>query len=487
MLIHGPCMANGVPKMSLQRESSEGGPYDAPSQSPCLIYDLLPVGMLKEVATFLQAPSRILFAIAITPPIIGSPYDIIMSRCRRRVGQSSVAGDDWHTLDFGDIEEELAAKLSDDDISEVLLHIDAANKVKRLLLTNCVNITGAGLSPLIGCTSIEQIDLSLVGAHKLPQLDPEPALSCDLVLPILHSIISQENNALKHIMFPQSWREGFSFRFHEFLEQYDEMLEDITMACCGSGTRLGNGLILFSEAWYGIQDYTCSKCTKYYCYKCTDEDGIEILHFCQTCERNYCSSCAAMVQCSTCVDFLCVECAPHIACPNSTCSNELIYCIDCREECEECKKSWCFGCMDCVLCEGCTRACCRSCSDKEGVNGVHACDVCASTLCDDCRIKECKSVERNCNGCVEIVSTKLLEENRKMQAQINSLMDENKKMKNLLQGNKKMKVENKELRDEIKRLKYANKSLWAQNTSLGSEVDELTQKMDTIRMLASSF
>ncbi len=458
-----------------------GDPTDAPSQRTCLIYDLLPRGMLKEVANFLEAPSRILFAIAITPPI-GSPYDIIMSRCRRRVGHSSVTGDDWHTLDFGDIEEELASKLSDDDISKALLHIDAANKVKRLRLTNCVSITGAGLSPLLGCTSIEQIDLSLVGAHSLPQLDPDPALSCDHVLPILHSIISQESNSIKHIMFPHSWQEPYSFRFHEFLERYDAMLEISTMACCGK--RLDNGLILFSEA---IQDWTCSECTKYYCYKCTDEDGIEILRFCQTCERNYCSSCAAMVQCSTCSDFVCVDCVPHIACPNSTCSNELIYCKDCREECNECKKSWCFGCMDCVLCEVCSRACCRSCSDKEGVNGVHACGVCEDYLCNDCRLKECSSGENACNGCAEIISTRLLEENKKMQAQINSLMDENKRMKNLLQGNKKMQVENKELRDEIKRLKYANSSLWEQNTDLGSEVEELTQKMVTIRMLASSF
>mmetsp|Transcript_1348 Transcript_1348/g.2166 ORF Transcript_1348/g.2166 Transcript_1348/m.2166 type:complete len:481 (-) Transcript_1348:79-1521(-) len=474
---------NGAPKM--YERVRRGGPTDTPSQSTFLIYDLLPGGMLKEVANYLQAPSRILFAIAITPPV-GSPYDIIMSRCRPRVRHSSIEGNDWHTLDFGDIEEDLAAKLSDDDISKALLHIDAANKVKRLRLTNCVNINGSGLSPLFGCTSIEQIDLSLVGAHKLPQLDPEPALSDKMVLPILHSIISQESNSLKHLQFPHSWRseEYYSFRFHEFLERYDEMLDNSTMSCCS--TRLGSGLILFSKDWYGIQDWTCSECTKYYCYECTDKDGIELLHFCQTCERNYCTACAAMVQCSTCDDYLCVDCAPHIACPNSTCSNELI-CKDCRTECEECKKSWCYSCMDCGLCEDCSRACCRSCSDKEGANGVHWCDVCTSNICDDCRVKECKSGENNCNDCVKIISTKLLEENKKMQAQISSLKDENKGKQNLLQANKKMQVENKELRNEIKRLKYANNALWDQNTHLGGEVEELTQKMNTIRMLASSF
>ena len=92
------------------------------------LYDLLPGGILKEVAKFLAPTSRILLAIAITPP--SSPYDIMLARCRPRVSRSSIAGNDWHTLDFGDIEKELAAKLTDDDISKILLHIDAAHKVK---------------------------------------------------------------------------------------------------------------------------------------------------------------------------------------------------------------------------------------------------------------------------------------------------------------------------------------------------------------------
>jgi hypothetical protein len=41
------------------------------------------------------------------------------------------AGCGWDTFDFGDIEKELAEKLSDDDINDVMLHVDAANKVKR--------------------------------------------------------------------------------------------------------------------------------------------------------------------------------------------------------------------------------------------------------------------------------------------------------------------------------------------------------------------
>eukprot|EP00985_Skeletonema_marinoi_P012336 scaffold5938_cov89-Skeletonema_marinoi.AAC.1 len=108
----------------------------------------------------------------------------MLARCRPRVSRSSIAGNDWHTLDFGDIEKELAAKLTDDDICKILLHIDAAaQKVKILRLTNCINISGSGLASLRYSTSIEQIDLSLVEAHKSPILDPTPPLSCDQVVP----------------------------------------------------------------------------------------------------------------------------------------------------------------------------------------------------------------------------------------------------------------------------------------------------------------
>eukprot|EP00984_Skeletonema_dohrnii_P010728 scaffold4209_cov121-Skeletonema_dohrnii-CCMP3373.AAC.1 len=456
------------------------------------IYDLLPGGILKEVASFLAPTSRALFAVAITPTP-SSPYDIILARCRPRVSRSSIAGSDWHTLDFGDIEKELAAKLTDDDISQVLLHIDAGNKVKRLRLTNCINISGSGLAPLLGCTSIEQIDLSLVEAHQLPQLDPAPQLSCGQVFPILESIINQERNSLKHLQFPHVWRDKkhysysysyLDFRFLQFLERYDGMLENSLTACCGTRLDLADGLIFFGDEDFGVQDHTCSECIKNYCYKCTDEYGNKLVHFCHTCERNYCTTCTAMVECSSCAEYVCVDCAPLNDCANPSCTN--INCKGCRSECEVCNKKWCHNCEDCPFCENCYEVgCCFECSDKEGVNGVYWCDICESYSCDKCRVKQCQSGGNNCKECARIISPLLLEENKKLQEELKSLKDRNKEVKTLVEENKKMQVENTELRDEVKRLKYGNKSLWDQNTTLGVEIEDLTMKMRAIRMMAS--
>eukprot|EP00985_Skeletonema_marinoi_P002828 scaffold1170_cov125-Skeletonema_marinoi.AAC.2 len=120
----------------------------------------LPSGILAHVASFLADPSKALFA---DENSAASPNE----------RSSAIVGSQWDTLDFGGIEEELAAKLNDDDIEKVLLCIDAVNKVKRIKLTNC-HIKGAGLEPLRGSIIIEQIDLSLVGEHQRPKINPEP-------------------------------------------------------------------------------------------------------------------------------------------------------------------------------------------------------------------------------------------------------------------------------------------------------------------------
>ena len=413
----------------------------SPQGNTCPFYNVLPEGILEEVAKFLAPTSRILFAAAVTPTP-RSPYGIILARNRPNVGHSLIASNDWHTLDFGDIEKELAAKLSDDDISEALLHIDAANKVKRLRLTNCTSITGACLSPLLGCTSIEQIDLSLVGAHQPTQEDYlMHHLSCDLVLPILDSIISQERCSLKHLRFPDDWRyedDPDDPRFLEFLVRYNAMLENNLTACCG--TRLDHGIISFDDCELGIQDWTCNECAKYYCCECIDGDDNSLLRFCHTCERKYCTTCVAMVECVYCDAVLCVDCAPHTDCANPSCTN--IVCNDCLwKECGECRKRWCSDCSDRIECKGCYKRCCEECCEKEGVDGVHWCDVCETKRCDKCRLNLCQTRDSTCKECVNMISSLLLKENEKKQREIENLEYKNEELRRRLRDIRAMTYE----------------------------------------------
>mmetsp|Transcript_3655 Transcript_3655/g.5283 ORF Transcript_3655/g.5283 Transcript_3655/m.5283 type:complete len:140 (-) Transcript_3655:249-668(-) len=120
----------------------------APQEVRCLTD--LPIGILGYAATFLAKPSKALFAVALLDE------DSAVTSNERR---TAIVGNEWGTLDFGEIEIELAAKLSDDDIEKVLLCIDAVNNVKRLNLTNCFKMTGTGLQPLRGSTVFEQISI----------------------------------------------------------------------------------------------------------------------------------------------------------------------------------------------------------------------------------------------------------------------------------------------------------------------------------------
>ena len=182
----------------------------------------LPTGILEQTASFLAAPSRALFAIALdeNSATTSSPNE----------RSSVIIGNQWDTLDFGDIEKKLAASLTDDDVERVLQCIDAINKLKKLKLTNCTNITGTCLEPLRGSVVIEQIDLSLIGDES-PYLDPEPPISCEHVLPILDSIIEREGCALKHLQFPSMWQYEPSFEFHAFIGRYNEMRNRGTVRC----------------------------------------------------------------------------------------------------------------------------------------------------------------------------------------------------------------------------------------------------------------
>jgi hypothetical protein len=129
-------------------------------------------------------------------------------------------------LDFGGIHKDLAAKLTDDDISNILLSVNAVNRVKRLILTGCVNITGAGLEPLRGSLVIEQIDLNIWAKHTFEIA----SISCKM--PILDSIIEHERCALKHLHFPSAWRgersydwrdRSIDYEFYQFLFRYNQM------------------------------------------------------------------------------------------------------------------------------------------------------------------------------------------------------------------------------------------------------------------------
>eukprot|EP00985_Skeletonema_marinoi_P032515 scaffold39161_cov180-Skeletonema_marinoi.AAC.4 len=68
----------------------------------------LPTGTIGHIASFLSRTSRALFAVGLANP---PNNDAALND-----SSSAIIGSQWDILDFGEINKDLAAKLSDDDI-----------------------------------------------------------------------------------------------------------------------------------------------------------------------------------------------------------------------------------------------------------------------------------------------------------------------------------------------------------------------------------
>ncbi|KAL3781192.1 hypothetical protein ACHAW5_007004 [Stephanodiscus triporus] len=317
----------------------------------------IPDEALAAVAEFLAAPSRALFALAMTAPrrttASATSRAILGLRHRKGGGAMPADGEDqrehgkWTTLDFGDVDEALAGRLSDDDVFGVLTCIDGANVLRTLKLTGCVGLTGSGLEPLRGSTALEQIDLSLSRRHGRPAIATEPSLSEGCVLPILDSVIDAPENSLRHIQLPKEFRGGRSPLLDDFIEKYDEFLEGRGGACAkclvgawGNMDGGGNPWVVecHKSPFYGLQNYTCYECTNHFC---TENDCVGR---CVGCEREYCTDCVALVECASCRGKMCARCRE-------------------MKECDRWGKCICETCVDrgrCCAITDATELCARS-------------------------------------------------------------------------------------------------------------------------------
>ena len=277
----------------------------------------LPDGIFADVAKYLAKPSIACFAVAMTPSVSFQQSNNAQTQMNPSSICSSILtlkeGDSWEVLDFGD--ESLAAKLSDDDVHSILAHIDAINKLKTLKLTGCVNITGSGLAPLGGSVVLKEIDLSLVGQHDSQVIVPEPKISEEVVLPILNSIVSSEGTLLEFIRLPKVWRERRSPRMEQLVESFNRLETTRNHKCtlCNElcrerGNGLGDGIYDDYDKYYGLQNFSCIICRKFFCYECQDDEWDPSIKFCEMCEGEYCSGCNPMRYCDHCDNEKCSKC-----------------------------------------------------------------------------------------------------------------------------------------------------------------------------------
>ena len=279
----------------------------------------LPNEALSHVASYLPRPSMAMFAVAVRTS---------------GQGRAILGSGQFDVLDFGEIEESLALKLTDEDVKSILICIDANTKLRKLKLAGCINITGAGLDPLRGSIVLEQIDLSLVAEHEIPELDGSQ--SCEQVVRILDGIIERDDNtALRSIVFPKCWRYEGNTVLNEFMGRCNDMFGRRNIRCTKCDTLVeenASPLFLLEGIHCGVQNFTCCSCTKHFCNDCEDENGAD--HFesdCKICEKSYCKGCATMDTCSECYESSCKKCQEKTGLKGM--------------ECEQCSKYYCRPCI----------------------------------------------------------------------------------------------------------------------------------------------
>ena len=384
--------------------------------------ELLPPLVIGHLALFLPRSSRALLGAAL------STND-----------QCNWTNDDWKILDFSDLDKDLAAKLTDDDLYHVLKWIDedANNRLRILKLTGCVNIIGHGLRILNGAIRLRQLDLSLVGRNESPVVVPEPALAQAVVLPILSRMVKSKHVDIKHIQMPKHWRVvENNTGLKQFFALYSKRLSSryncsqCDDRICRGGKRKNwmneNGLQRFT--CYECMDSFCTRCVKEYspecdvkmcgtcekmlcgecgpvmtCSKCSEmacEDVCKPMGLCDDCSKVFCDDCVPTGWCDVCNRLLCDECCPVNYCEGDGCLKAT--CMDCLPMgmCDDCNKFLCDECCPVNYCDGqgCRKATCMDCATP--TQGVWWCRLCEDTFCPDCRLdKYRKNRDEFCMYC----------------------------------------------------------------------------------------
>lgn len=300
---------------------------------------------LISVANYLPKTQRALFASALTAPSSswrssgwkGKPN--AASKAIITSANPDGRGFRWEVLDFdyNNIDESLAAKLTDDDIGALLVCIDAKNTLEMMNMRKLPQVVGYGLEPLMGSKVLGEFNVSRMYYSSF---------SKEAVVPILDSIISTDGNDL-YVFFPSNWGSSCGRRnippqhissFYTTMNQIMLGKKVMCMKC--------------SQLCDGTDNNSCQLCFKRMCSTCLenvdwDYDGLFIIK-CDGCNESLCRSCAhSYAICRKCDSAYCASCEKEagdklaVWCDNDTdmpCRNGSI-CIECRvpEEHNGCK------------------------------------------------------------------------------------------------------------------------------------------------------
>ena len=220
----------------------------------------------------------------------------------------------------------------------------------------------------------------------------------DAVLPILDSILANNQNSIHHIHLPKVWHDNQTERLRNF--HLDSFLthtrinnEDISQS-----EKRAKCLIAYeNHPWYRMEKCkmdcahckdnnfsifgknryyvtfegkwlrTCPSCNRKYC---DDQHAFDAIKECDACKEVTCDKCNPdFYHCDCCARYLCNECTECLVCSNNDCDADFVEnCIDCAERVRDCYTK---------LCGRCFQPLCRECEPLM--------DHLGENICGDCR------------------------------------------------------------------------------------------------------
>jgi len=292
----------------------------------------LPGDHLTTVSSYLAPTSKLLLTCALSAP--STSFGTVNWKGDESLTIESNAiltsmGSTTEVLDFGDVGV-LAGRLSDDDISALLICIDAKNKLKRLLLNGCNMLVGHGLECLRESTVLEHISLHL----------PMESLSWELISSIVDSIVDNDGSSLHEIKASNMKYAKNDLAVKQFLRKFHDMLlQGEKCGKCVSFRENGN----IDEHEVQPASLTCFECFRFACEGCNDDVyAYETeIRCCTHCDLSFCLEHG--FKCDRCAEFHCSACAAiDTVGATKRCEDHHCYCQFCLH---------CFGDGGCESCQ----------------------------------------------------------------------------------------------------------------------------------------
>lgn len=352
-----------------QRTSRTMGNRVSNERQQSTTLEQLPTEITTKIVELLDIPSRIKLALCNT-------------NFQRRVYQE--CSQSWRVMSFADLPTALRQSLTDNDLSTLLVRVNARENTVKLNIACCARIDGDGLEPLTGSRVLEYVSCSEKGEYY----------DRDELIAILETMIPYKLSTVYLGYFGYGNQDVRGF-MHRLRLANIKRAKEQRLLCSACGFLVMEDTRQVVLDMFNSPSHSCLQCSQVFCRRGSCPMNVRT---CSACGKLLCDTCQKCVQCYSCGESHCSDCSsPEICnyCGKAQCEGcdvGIDRCVACdKPVCRDCGRlqeedEVCSGDGDCLVCHGCT--------------AVVSCDECNSLFCKGCDVfYQCQQCSKKfCNG-----------------------------------------------------------------------------------------